>query len=166
MLVALCLIRGAIDKPKDLLTAANALYTTDLLIKPVAGWSSLVARRAHNPKVVGSNPAPATNFPSENWLKIEKSKFENRKDWGWKSRLDEGKFVDFPVRWASDLDHRAVCNTCFEIHHEPGTTYDSTSSGDYLIFEGPSQNETLCGHAFALSFIIRAVILCICMRSS
>jgi hypothetical protein len=27
-----------------------------------AGWSSLVARRAHNPKVVGSNPAPATSF--------------------------------------------------------------------------------------------------------
>ena len=27
-----------------------------------AGWSSLVARRAHNPKVVGSNPTPATNF--------------------------------------------------------------------------------------------------------
>ena len=26
----------------------------------VAGWSSLVARWAHNPKVVGSNPAPAT----------------------------------------------------------------------------------------------------------
>ena len=24
-----------------------------------AGWSSLVARRAHNPKVAGSNPAPA-----------------------------------------------------------------------------------------------------------
>ena len=28
----------------------------------VAGWSSLVARRAHNPKVVGSNPAPATRY--------------------------------------------------------------------------------------------------------
>jgi hypothetical protein len=27
-----------------------------------AGWSSSVARRAHNPKVVGSNPAPATKF--------------------------------------------------------------------------------------------------------
>ena len=27
--------------------------------RPVAGWSSLVARRAHNPKVAGSNPAPA-----------------------------------------------------------------------------------------------------------
>ncbi|MET4694883.1 hypothetical protein V5J35_000493 [Endozoicomonas sp. NE40] len=26
-----------------------------------AGWSSLVARRAHNPKVVSSNLAPATN---------------------------------------------------------------------------------------------------------
>src|SRR5436309_4168850 len=25
-----------------------------------AGWSSLVARRAHNPKVGGSNPPPAT----------------------------------------------------------------------------------------------------------
>ncbi len=26
-----------------------------------AGWSSPVARQAHNLKVVGSNPAPATN---------------------------------------------------------------------------------------------------------
>ncbi len=46
-----------------------------------AGWSSLVARRAHNPEVAGSNPAPATNpttgapirgapdtFPSDNPL--------------------------------------------------------------------------------------------------
>lgn len=31
-----------------------------------AGWSSLVARRAHNPKVVGSNPAPATNLKKVN----------------------------------------------------------------------------------------------------
>ena len=29
----------------------------------IAGWSSLVARWAHNPKVVGSNPAPATMVP-------------------------------------------------------------------------------------------------------
>src|SRR5436305_15289089 len=27
-----------------------------------AGWSSQVARWAHNPKVGGSNPPPATNF--------------------------------------------------------------------------------------------------------
>ena len=30
----------------------------------IAGWSSLVARRAHNPKVAGSNPAPATMLES------------------------------------------------------------------------------------------------------
>jgi hypothetical protein len=28
--------------------------------KMIAGWSSPVARRAHNPKVTGSNPVPAT----------------------------------------------------------------------------------------------------------
>ena len=27
----------------------------------IAGWSSLVARWAHNPKVGGSNPSPATS---------------------------------------------------------------------------------------------------------
>ena len=32
-----------------------------------AEWSSLVARRAHNPKVVGSNPASATKFKSLNF---------------------------------------------------------------------------------------------------
>src|SRR4030095_1497343 len=31
-----------------------------------AGWSSLVARWAHNPKVAGSNPAPATNIKPGN----------------------------------------------------------------------------------------------------
>src|SRR6201987_5614044 len=30
-----------------------------------AGWSSLVARQAHNLKVAGSNPAPATKFLPE-----------------------------------------------------------------------------------------------------
>ena len=29
----------------------------------IAGWSSLVARWAHNPEVVGSNPSPATMVP-------------------------------------------------------------------------------------------------------
>ena len=31
----------------------------------IAGWSSLEARRAHNPKVTGSNPVPATTYA---WL--------------------------------------------------------------------------------------------------
>jgi hypothetical protein len=30
----------------------------------IAGWSSLVARQAHNLKVVGSNPTPATKTKS------------------------------------------------------------------------------------------------------
>ena len=34
----------------------------DILDFSDAGWSSLAARRAHNPKVVGSNPAPATKI--------------------------------------------------------------------------------------------------------
>ena len=36
-------------------------YFSQMCIKlnSIAGWSSLEARRAHNPKVVGSNPAPA-----------------------------------------------------------------------------------------------------------
>ena len=41
-------------------------------IRRDAGWSSSVARRAHNPKVVGSNPAPATK-------KIRHLQFSNRK---------------------------------------------------------------------------------------
>ncbi len=37
------------------------IMTKHLRSEYIAGWSSSVARRAHNPKVVGSNPAPATN---------------------------------------------------------------------------------------------------------
>ena len=36
-----------------------------------AGWSSLVARWAHNPKVEGSNPSPATNQIQLNPLETE-----------------------------------------------------------------------------------------------
>jgi hypothetical protein len=36
-----------------------------IVINSDAGWSSPVARRAHNPKVVGSNPAPATKIFKE-----------------------------------------------------------------------------------------------------
>ncbi len=38
-----------------LVSRAPAEYNSE------AGWSSQVARWAHNPKVAGSNPAPATN---------------------------------------------------------------------------------------------------------
>ena len=35
------------------------IFSTPFMLN-IAGWSSQVARRAHNPEVVGSNPAPAT----------------------------------------------------------------------------------------------------------
>ena len=39
--------------------------------KNIAGWSSLVARQAHNLKVGGSNPSPATNlFSKKNFINI------------------------------------------------------------------------------------------------
>jgi hypothetical protein len=58
---------------------------------PVAGWSSLVARWAHNPKVVGSNPAPATNGPEKD--------FSTLLDYEW--RLEE--FLQA---------HPALCGIC------------------------------------------------------
>src|SRR5690606_28333732 len=36
----------------------------------IAGWSSLVARQAHNLKVVGSNPAPATPLKAPESLRF------------------------------------------------------------------------------------------------
>ena len=39
-----------------------------LIYSFIAGWSSQVARRAHNPKVVGSNPAPATIMKSRGYV--------------------------------------------------------------------------------------------------
>ncbi len=42
------------------MTALGSLYTPIT----IAGWSSQVARRAHNPKVEGSNPSPATKKSS------------------------------------------------------------------------------------------------------
>ena len=45
-----------------LCTEEDGQVSLYLTMHPDAGWSSLVARRAHNPKVVGSNPAPATTL--------------------------------------------------------------------------------------------------------
>ncbi len=41
--------------------AINEHKSSEIFIT-IAGWSSLVARRAHNPKVAGSNPVPATKW--------------------------------------------------------------------------------------------------------
>ncbi len=44
--------------------------------KTIAGWSSQVARQAHNLKVVGSNPTPATNLKPCNSLSYGASGFQ------------------------------------------------------------------------------------------
>ena len=41
----------------------SAIFLFEPLYLYSAGWSSLEARRAHNPKVEGSNPSPATHLP-------------------------------------------------------------------------------------------------------
>ena len=41
---------------------SNPLPPPFLKLYIVAGWSGTVARRAHNPKVAGSNPVPATKW--------------------------------------------------------------------------------------------------------
>lgn len=46
------------DKPDPLIRCCSRR----LQLEPTAGWSSQVARRAHNPEVASSNPAPATNL--------------------------------------------------------------------------------------------------------
>ena len=40
----------------------DSVQTGIIMGATIAGWSSLEARRAHNPKVVGSNPTPATSL--------------------------------------------------------------------------------------------------------
>jgi hypothetical protein len=46
---------------KSFLFTYCVLEVIAVVLQAIAGWSSLAARRAHNPKVVGSNPAPATS---------------------------------------------------------------------------------------------------------
>jgi hypothetical protein len=56
--------------PPDL--ERNSLSLNDQIKKPVAGWSSPVARQAHNLKVTGSNPVPATKSSKHiNSLNVE-----------------------------------------------------------------------------------------------
>ena len=51
---------GSVCGGKDDEKSHSAGCADALILSSVAGWSSLVARWAHNPKVAGSNPARAT----------------------------------------------------------------------------------------------------------
>jgi hypothetical protein len=45
---------------KKILRELKNLISSKIEFNYIAGWSSLVARQAHNLKVGGSNPSPAT----------------------------------------------------------------------------------------------------------
>ncbi len=83
-----------------------------------AGWSSLVARRAHNPKVVGSNPAPATNCLNEEYN--VQSRSVRQTDAGWSSlvarRAHNPKVVGSnpaPATTSSDEEHHNTLTGVF-----------------------------------------------------
>jgi hypothetical protein len=50
---------------KKILKELKSLTSLKTEFKYTAGWSSLVARQAHNLKVGGSNPSPATKFDDQ-----------------------------------------------------------------------------------------------------
>ena len=56
----------------------------------IAGWSSLVARQAHNLKVVGSNPAPATKFVSI-WITTRRGVAQPGSAFAWGAKGHEFK---------------------------------------------------------------------------
>ena len=53
-----------VPQPKQDTPVPNQEHRFPTAGTPVAGWSSPVARQAHNLKVTGSNPVPATKFYS------------------------------------------------------------------------------------------------------
>ena len=58
------LVEGTGLENREVVQAAQGFESLFLrhLFLYIAGWSSLVARRAHNPEAGGSNPSPATNL--------------------------------------------------------------------------------------------------------
>src|SRR3954471_6676376 len=70
------------------------------VVRVDAGWSSSVARWAHNPEVAGSNPAPATHRdPETSPLRAKPAQSRRfRRLWG----RYPGEFR------ATDIDNRAV----------------------------------------------------------
>ena len=78
-----------------------------------AGWSSLVARQAHNLKAAGSNPAPATKSPL--WMPAAYRVYvlQNLKD-------------RFYIGLAADVDHRLA-------DHNAGTSRWTRGKGPWVL---------------------------------
>jgi hypothetical protein len=58
--------RRQVFQPRDLPAQGTTPRISPGASPPIAGWSSPVARQAHNLKAAGSNPAPATNHHRAN----------------------------------------------------------------------------------------------------
>ncbi len=65
------IISSGFKDKKDLAKCCMMFY----ILIVIAGWSSSVARRAHNPKAQGSNPCPATRIKSSPYGEIHKGFF-------------------------------------------------------------------------------------------
>ncbi len=77
-----------------------------------AEWSSSVARRAHNPKVVGSNPASATkNKKSSYSVKPSKITFHTNFALNSLTNVLKSCIIEYRIRKHS-LSHSDVCVIC------------------------------------------------------
>ena len=95
-----------------------------------AGWSSPVARQAHNLKVAGSNPAPATKFHIANVLRRLLTPQMGQESLVFRSRLKTGTashehFLFSEGRFSPDLRTWA----CQSLGHNPLISHRSIRAG-------------------------------------
>ena len=90
----------------------------------VAGWSSLVARWAHNPKVVGSNPAPATK------VKERRPSKERRRFAFWRFRRAFGMALPrITDDFARCRGHPLICGSADSSLHRSSKLFDHPGFG-------------------------------------
>src|SRR5210317_1411464 len=110
---------------KKILKELKNLINLKIEFKYTAGWSSLVARQAHNLKVGGSNPSPATNFMNTNHKKIYSINHYNFFDkLVLKKRLEISKIINNSIK---NLDVRDVLDI--------GTTNDQLNPSSNIIIK-------------------------------
>ena len=81
------LVEGTGLENREVVRAAQGFESLFLRhLYNIAGWSSSVARWAHNPEVVGSNPSPATNFIYGLMVQLVNTSACHAEDRGFESR--------------------------------------------------------------------------------
>ena len=96
------LVEGTGLENREVVKAAQGFESLFLrhLYLFIAGWSSSVARRAHNPKVRGSNPLPATKIWSRSAAVTTSAC--HAEDRGFKSRRNRHLWLHSSVGRAED----------------------------------------------------------------